>query len=175
MAEEAAATLSAMLGCPPDQAASYLEMTGGDIEAACSLYFDLAGSGGGMGGPPMDTTSAPDPAPSAPWCNLLLGAGKPYPQAWLDQGLTFSGLSLAQNSNGPCGALAAVQARLYVHILKHKVPEPGSLAEVEAALGMDDLLCVIGDMVCESRYIRSIMSDLWHILAFAQLTLNPQS
>ena len=40
-------SVAAITGCSEQEAASYLEMAGGSIEGAVSLYFDMQGGGGG--------------------------------------------------------------------------------------------------------------------------------
>ena len=109
-------SVAAITGLDPAQAASYLEMAGGDVEMAVQLFFSMAegepaavaaGGGGGGGG----TAHAGTPAHAA-----LFGS-EAAPPPWIEQGFEFSAApesrcGLLQGKNGPCGVLAAVNAEL---------------------------------------------------------------
>ncbi|EOD16960.1 hypothetical protein EMIHUDRAFT_244613 [Emiliania huxleyi CCMP1516] len=100
-------SVAAITGLDPAQAASYLEMAGGDVEMAVQLFFSMAEG---------------EPAAAAP-------------PPWIEQGFEFSAApesrcGLLQGKNGPCGVLAAVNAEL----LAQKGCPPPSAAATEADL-----------------------------------------
>lgn len=121
--DDAVANFQAITGLSESEATNFLEMAGGNIDAAVSLFFDM---GGASGGAPMDTGvsgsfGATDMPASgiwqAPfdWYTAVWPEAKPIHDAWLTQGLTFaeqadSRVGLLQGLNGPCGVLAALNA-----------------------------------------------------------------
>ena len=99
-----------------DTASMYLEMAGGDMDAAMGLYFSMMddGSGGGGGDGGGGLSSLGFQAPEM-YAMVWEDASRPPPESWRVQGLAFSpegGLGLPQAKNGPCGVLAAFQASL---------------------------------------------------------------
>ena len=109
--DDAVAQFAAVAGCDSGTAASFLEMSGGSLEVALSLFFD----GGAPGG---DAAPATQPAVTRPpWFDVVWGDVSP-PASWTEQPLTFAdggdyaGVGLVQLKNGPCGVLAAVNAVL---------------------------------------------------------------
>ena len=112
MDSEAVANLVAITGLPADQAGMYLEMAGGSLDTAVSLFFD---GGGGFGGGSVDATSSSEGVPQTPAHGLLFG-GSPAPPSWSGQGVAFgegeSQIGILQGANGPCGVLAAVNAEV---------------------------------------------------------------
>lgn len=102
--------LSAITGLPPEEASQFLEMAGGSLEAAVSLFFEMSGGGGGdvnMGVSGSPTFVAPTAAHG-----ILFGDDAP-PASWSEQGFEFSedpaaSIGIVQHKNGPCGVLAAV-------------------------------------------------------------------
>lgn len=110
--------LSAVTGMPAAEAAQFLEMAGGDLEAAVSLYFEM-GAGGGGGDVPMGDAGfggggAAAFLPPTPAHTLLFG-DEAAPASWQEQGFQFSedpacAMGVVQHKNGPCGVLAAVNA-----------------------------------------------------------------
>lgn len=108
-------------GAPAEQAAIFLEMAGGDVETAVSIFFSQ--QEGPMEVEPfdMDMAAATDPtavaaagvsgvgAPS--WWGLVWPAREAPPEAWtaqcLDSGSGWPG-GIPQPKNGPCGVLAVV-------------------------------------------------------------------
>ena len=110
--------VAAITGLPAAEAASFLEMAGGNVEAAVALFFDMGGAMGGA--PPPPAVSAASSSPQSPAHTLLFG-GTAAPPAWLDQGFEFSDdpsscCGLLQGKNGPCGALAVVNAEVIAHL-----------------------------------------------------------
>lgn len=102
--------LSAITGLPPEEASQFLEMAGGNLEAAVSLFFEMGGGGGDamMGAP----GGSPTFTPPTPAHGMLFGDDA-APASWLDQGFEFSEdptscIGVVQHKNGPCGVLAAV-------------------------------------------------------------------
>lgn len=59
---------------------------------------------------------APDERPEC--YTLVWGSDAPIPAAWMQQRLLFDGLGLVQDSNGPCGPLAALNALLLARMLE---------------------------------------------------------
>jgi hypothetical protein len=132
-------TVAAITGLSAEEAASYLEMAGGNVESAVALYFDMAGGGGGgmaAAAPP----AVPSGASAWPPCHTILFGAAAAPASWLEQGFELSSepdsrCCLVQHKNGPCGVLAAVNAELIAQLGR---PPPGlaaDSAEVCAALG----------------------------------------
>jgi len=114
-------TVAAITGLGPEEAANFLEMAGGDVEAAVSLFFEMGSGGGGaaFGGPtpPPQSLSA---TPVSPVHALLFGSAL-APPSWLEQGLVFSTdilsrCGLTQEKNGPCGVLAAINAEVVAEL-----------------------------------------------------------
>lgn len=60
IADEAVAELVSVTGAAPEEARSFLEMAGGDLQQAVTLYFDMGGSGGGGQAAPMARQQQPD-------------------------------------------------------------------------------------------------------------------
>lgn len=109
--------VAAITGLPPGEAANFLEMAGGNVEAAVALFFDM---GGAMGGAPPPPPAAVSSSPQSPAHTVLFG-GSPAPPAWLEQGFDFSTdpisrVGLNQGKNGPCGALAVVNAEVIANL-----------------------------------------------------------
>merc|ERR1711865_191654 len=101
--------LAEMTGMGADEAASFMEMAGGDLESAMGLYFSMMDDGGAAPAPadvPAGLADAPD------WYRLVWPELQPVPESWANQGLEFSAdtFGIPQHKNGPCGVLAAVQA-----------------------------------------------------------------
>lgn len=126
-------TFIAFTGCPADQAAMFIEMSGGDVETAVEIYMSSQDGGGGdFGGPaPMDQDDAVAAAlaaggggggggaggqPSVPWWSVLWPSVEAPPEAWtqqrLDGGAAGVKLGISQPKNGPCGVLAVVHGLL---------------------------------------------------------------
>ena len=108
--------LQAITGMPAEEAAGFLEMAGGNVEQAVAMYFEMQGGGGGGGFAAPASNAAPAGGPTSPAHSILFGSG-PVPPAWLDQGFEFStdaqsAVGIVQHKNGPCGALAAVNAEV---------------------------------------------------------------
>jgi len=133
-------SVAAITGCSEQEAASYLDMAGGSVEGAVSLFFDMQGGGGGGmmmgmgGGEPASAGAPPSPAHAA-----LFGSAA-APPAWLEQGFEFSTepesrVGIVQHKNGPCGVLAVVNAAVIAHL---GCPLPSAAvddADLCAALG----------------------------------------
>ena len=109
-------SVAAFTGLGPEEAANFLEMAGGNVEAAVALFFDMQGGGGGgaFGG---DAGNAAVPGtPASPVHAVLFGSAT-APSSWVDQGFEFcadsqSRCCLIQHKNGPCGVLAVVNAEV---------------------------------------------------------------
>jgi len=129
----AAEQLAAMTGLPLAEAAQYIEMAGGDVEAAVSLYFDMGAGDGGGGGDGIAAGGAganEATAPPSPAQALVFGT-QPVPASWSQQGFEFSpeqatACCLLQHKNGPCGVLAAINA---VVIAQAACPEPSAAVD----------------------------------------------
>eukprot|EP00658_Telonema_sp_P-2_P032721 TRINITY_DN24155_c0_g1_i1.p1 TRINITY_DN24155_c0_g1~~TRINITY_DN24155_c0_g1_i1.p1 ORF type:complete len:506 (+),score=93.11 TRINITY_DN24155_c0_g1_i1:185-1702(+) len=105
-----AAQLVDMLGMSLDEATNFLDMAGGDVEAAMNLYFSMMNE---AGPDPMLTQQVPGfDAPE--WWGLVWPDQKPPPESWAQQGLRLDPemFGIPQHKNGPCGVLAVVQAVL---------------------------------------------------------------
>lgn len=122
MDADAVASLVGITGLPADQAAMYLEMAGGSLDTAISLFFD---GGGGFSGGSVDPSPSESALPQTPAHELLFGRN-PAPPSWIDQGFSFgegeSQLGVLQGANGPCGVLAAVNAEVSTLLLLHPPP-----------------------------------------------------
>lgn len=104
--------LSAITGLPTAEAESFLEMAGGSLEAAVSLFFSM-NEGGGAPDVAMEGSGVTFVPPSP--AHAVLFGDEPAPASWLDQGFEFSSdatsaCGIVQHKNGPCGVLAAVNA-----------------------------------------------------------------
>jgi hypothetical protein len=99
--EEAVASFTAFTGATPDEAAMFLEMSGGSVDLAVEFFFSSGGGGssGGSGGfepaaasprPPVERGAAAPPAPD--WFTLVWGLppSQHLPDAWLLQPLQFA-------------------------------------------------------------------------------------
>lgn len=138
----------------------YIEMAGGDIENAISLYFSMS-EGGGGGDFPMNDASPPAPPPSAsssPALSALFGtSSSPLPESWTDQSLTFNDqscnfpLGLKQLRNGPCGALAAINALMISHVVEDRrgkeCPHPLQAPNFQCTVSDDDLFIVVDSIL----------------------------
>eukprot|EP00038_Savillea_parva_P012760 m.206776 g.206776 ORF g.206776 m.206776 type:complete len:532 (+) comp23479_c0_seq1:99-1694(+) len=149
------ATLSGITGLPADQAAMYLEMSGGNLDMAVSIFFDGGGGGGGgsMGADGQGAGSSDAGAFDAPTpAHALLFGPSPAPPSWADQGFQWSdatGVGLTQRANGPCGILAAVNAEVVARMGRPdpQTPVPdreltGTLAAVLARCATSDCITV---------------------------------
>jgi len=104
--------LSAITGLPPEQASQFLEMAGGNLEAAVSLFFEIGGGGGDETMGVSEGVGSPTFTPPTPAHGILFGDDV-APESWLGQGFQFSddpaaSIGIVQHKNGPCGVLAAV-------------------------------------------------------------------
>ena len=107
-----AENFTAMTGCSLAEAEMYLEMAGGSMDIAVSLYFDQGGGGGAA--PPVQSAASMPPFFEDIWGRNVAE----IPPSWL-QPLEFSTVpgnrfGLLQPKNGPCGVLAILQATLAV-------------------------------------------------------------
>lgn len=109
--------LAAITGMPAEEAAGFLEMAGGNVEQAVSMYFEMQGGGGGG----FQAPAAPSGPPARNPAHQVMFGSSPVPPAWLDQGFEFStdqtsACGINQHKNGPCGALAAVNAEVIAQL-----------------------------------------------------------
>jgi hypothetical protein len=96
-----------------DQASMWLEMAGGNAQAAVQLFLSMTGgaddSAAAVAGQPSAT--AEEGKGSNPYAAVTWANPAQVPQKWSVQGFQFQdGLSLKQHENGPCGVLAVVHA-----------------------------------------------------------------
>jgi len=134
-------------GAPADQAAMFLEMTGGNVESAVEIYMS---SQGGDGDVPMFEVpeSVPEVSEASvpPWWNVIWPALQEPPDAWrlqrLDSGGGWAG-GIPQPKNGPCGVIAVVHAL----VLAKQYKRPTDQIQVCA----DDVASVIGDILLRCR------------------------
>ena len=161
MAEDVAA----VTGLPPEEAMSFLEMAGGNVEAAIALFFDM--QGGGVGGsfitggwPSVPPVGAQTPE-NFPAHSLLFGSAA-APASWLEQGLEFdtnfsSRCGLLQAKNGPCGALAVVNAEVVAH-LDCPLPSTGAADDnaLAAALGVIVWRCATAGRVVLASFVSDV-------------------
>jgi hypothetical protein len=111
-----AESLIDILGISKQEAESYFEMAGGDLETAISMYYEM-GTGGGMAVENQPTYQG-EQTPSVqypPWYSSVWPERKAIDKSWLEQGINFSEregerVGLTQLKNGPCGILAALNA-----------------------------------------------------------------
>ena len=104
----------AITGLSPEEAGSFLEMAGGNVEMAVALFFDMGSGAGSAGLPPVSPTASP--TADSPAHALLFGSAI-APRAWIEQGFEFSTdahsrCGIIQHENGPCGVLACVNAQV---------------------------------------------------------------
>eukprot|EP00036_Acanthoecidae_sp_10tr_P015979 CAMPEP_0206290282 /NCGR_PEP_ID=MMETSP0106_2-20121207/2541_1 /ASSEMBLY_ACC=CAM_ASM_000206 /TAXON_ID=81532 /ORGANISM="Acanthoeca-like sp., Strain 10tr" /LENGTH=522 /DNA_ID=CAMNT_0053720841 /DNA_START=68 /DNA_END=1636 /DNA_ORIENTATION=- len=152
--DEAVQNFVGITGLPVEQATMYIEMAGGNLETAVSLFFDNAG--GGAAAAEAGDGGRPAPADWAPAHTLLFGVSA-VPASWADQGFEFgeseeSRLCILQKKNGPCGILAAVNAEL---VLQMGLPEPSTVVtddDLAAVLCAILLRCARGDTVCVAKW-----------------------
>ncbi|KRX00636.1 UBA-like protein [Pseudocohnilembus persalinus] len=113
--------LISITGLPQDQAQMYLEMSGGSIDLAVSMYFESMDQGQGsnqqnfgnqdFGGNNQELSP-----------EKLLWPDKVIPESWKIQGLEFdenNPLGLKQHQNGPCGPLSVINAVLISQLIKN--------------------------------------------------------
>ncbi|GMI22427.1 hypothetical protein TeGR_g13341 [Tetraparma gracilis] len=145
-----ASDLQAVIGTDLETAQMYMEMSGGDLETAVSLFFSMSAD---TGAPPPST--APPPPPSG--CVLplalqfLFGAAlssSALPESWTAQALSFTdprfSYGIAQDKNGPCGVLAALNS---IFVTKLSAYQPG----VSASPGPDVVHTILRDVVLKCR------------------------
>jgi hypothetical protein len=109
MDAELVSQFQGITGAPPEQARMFLEMSGGNLETAMSLFFD----GGADGGQDfaIARTDVEQAFDGPPWYTLVWEKKEAVPISWLGQELKFDGnVGLVQCKNGPCGVLAAINA-----------------------------------------------------------------
>lgn len=121
--DEAVATFQAITAQPNEVCRSYIEMAGGSLDLAVSIFMDNNG-GDGFGSSPAGAcaASAAASADKPPWWHVVWPASTSpdnMPAAWSEQALQFGqggcgggssssiGFNLPQPLNGPCGVLAA--------------------------------------------------------------------
>lgn len=129
MSEENVANFVAITGAPADQASMFLEMAGGDMETAVSIFFSNMDTGDGAGagaGPGADedaemaaalAMSTGGQAEAPPWWGVVWPERAAIPEAWREQRLDCQGGwagGIPQPKNGPCGVLAVVHALILV-------------------------------------------------------------
>ncbi len=147
----------------------FLEMSGGNIETAVGLFFGggatttATNANNNNNNNNSQTEKLPD------WFILTWGKdGKPdnLPEAWLIQTLDFvtdsttpfAKIGLLQLANGPCGALAVINALLIQSLVENKKEKfgPSYIATDE------DLAFVINKIILNSQYSHQIISiALW--------------
>ena len=129
---------AALTGASADVAAMYIEMAGGSVDVAISLFFDSGGA------PPAAPAASPES--TAPHWWRVISESPTLPGCWLEQGIAFKGaaagpwcgLGLVQLANGPCGVMAALQAAIVAQRLDEidatYEPTPSDVARSIAAL-----------------------------------------
>lgn len=84
-----AESLRDILGISMQEAESYFEMAGGDLETAISMFYEMGGSDGGMvvdNKPQAQNSSTQYP----PWYTSVWPERKEIDKSWLEQGISFS-------------------------------------------------------------------------------------
>ena len=147
--------LAAITGMDPSEAAGFLEMAGGSLDMAVSMYFEMQGGGGG-GGALSDLPSTGPPGPGSAAHKILFGDGA-VPDAWLEQGFEFSSAAqsrcgLVQGKNGPCGALAALNAEVIAHL---ECPMP------DVAVGPEALCAAMAKILCRCATDGKVVLASW--------------
>jgi hypothetical protein len=110
--------LAEMLGIDEGTAGMYLEMSGGDVDSAMSLYFSMM-EGGADESPAAAAAAGPGFERPEIYSMVWQDANREPPAAWMLQGLAFDakgGLGLPQWENGPCGVLAVFQASVIARL-----------------------------------------------------------
>jgi hypothetical protein len=145
--------VAAITGLPPEEAAGFLEMAGGNVETAIALFFEM----GTASAAPLSASAAPSAPSSCSPVHAMLFGSAAAPSAWIDQGFEFSPepnsrCGLLQAKNGPCGVLAAVNAEVLVHL---GCPQPSAAvddAALCAALGTVLWRCATDGRISLARY-----------------------
>lgn len=160
MSDDQTATFMSFTGLDdPTQAQMYLEMAGGNLEMAMSIFFD----GGGGGAP----AAAPAPAPAASsipdWFRAVWPSSttsfEGISEAWSMQTLEFEdaaypgaaagsavGCGLVQPKNGPCGLIAAIQAACIAELIRTGGDAPATALKVT-----DEVLAsVLGSIIWQA-------------------------
>jgi hypothetical protein len=131
-------------GAAPEQARMYLEMSGGSLETAMSLFFD-GGQGGGQEDFGMDAQVTEQAFEGPAWFNLVWEGKNPVPPAWLEQSLQFAdgdgSVGLVQAKNGPCGVLAAINA---IVIAQMGIDDPKTVLSDKPEALISALTSIIG-------------------------------
>lgn len=158
-----------------EQAKTWLEMAGGNVEMAVGLFFESGGamgggdggfgSDGGFGGSSSASASSNAAAAGPPVPDWFRSVWPPsvrgfsdVPEAWAGQSLRFEGgggIGLPQPRNGPCGVLAAVQAAALADLCRRRNAGAGSAGggsdQLRPAVTDDVLASVLADMVWQAR------------------------
>jgi len=105
-------------GASAAEAKMFLEMSGGNLETAISLFFE-----GGMSMQAPTPVQQPQGWQKPDWYTLVWPEKTTIAPQWLEQGFQFSTsenqkIGLMQPKNGPCGLLAAVNAVLITRCLE---------------------------------------------------------
>lgn len=167
MSDDAATTFCAITGVSDiTQASMYLEMAGGNLETAMSIFFD-----GGGGVAPSSSSSDADAANTPPWFHVIwpstVTAFENIPEAWSMQNLEFDdikkpgsgagsiriGIGLKQPMNGPCGVLAAIQAACIAEICCRSERTNTATASNQDEMQIDDsiLTSVLTSMLWQAK------------------------
>ncbi|CAJ1348317.1 unnamed protein product [Effrenium voratum] len=135
-------------GAPPDQAAIFLEMAGGNVETAVEIYLSSQGGDVPMAdaAPAAATPAAPEAVP--PWWAVIWPVAEEPPEAWrlqrLDPGEGWAG-GFPQPKNGPCGVLAVVHALILAEQHKNPMDQIQVRADAVAGAIVDILLRCCAD------------------------------
>jgi hypothetical protein len=90
MDPETVANLTAIIGVSAEEASYFLEMTGGDLESAISMFYDM-GSSGAVIGNANDCNQNATSEPNYPaWYSTVWPKRSPIDPSWLEQGIEFS-------------------------------------------------------------------------------------
>lgn len=148
MSDEGVAQLMAFTGISdPNEARSFLEMAGGNVEIAAGLVFG-DGGGGDFGAAAMP--SEPSNWGPAYLKGVVVSGGDSKLQSepnWLDQDVKFSEhegetIGLVQHKNGPCGALSVLNAVL----IAKRLASQGS-AQADTPFKDDEVVSVFCDIL----------------------------
>ena len=148
------AEFAAIAGSTEAEGASYMEMAGGNLEAALTIFFD--GGGAALAAPPQAAASA-ETLTYPDWWDAVWPKQTRVPVAWSEQSFDFGAggegvppFGLLQPKNGPCGVLAAVHAKVAARCFGESGFGRGTDAR-DFAVSDDLLSAALADMLLAAR------------------------
>jgi len=122
-------TVLTQMGLPVEQARFYLEMAGGNLEAAVAMYFDQGAAAGPVADVEVRDMEASIENAIPKWWDIVWPKRETPDPSWTKQSLQFcdekeTGWNggIIQPKNGPCGVLAIINGLLLLDGAYQKEP-----------------------------------------------------